>query len=126
MGNTIVLENPIAPEGNKVIFIKNNGTEDETIIQSRTFLGWETTGVGTINGNQYTYGAENSEITAKYSNNDEIKLPTAEKTGYTFAGWYSDETLETKVGNAGDSYIPKSNTILYAKIGILIQIQNIK
>ena len=115
MGNTIVLENPIAPEGNKVIFIKNNGTEDETIIQSRTFLGWETTGVGTINGNQYTYGAGNSEITAKYSSNDEIKLPTAEKTGYTFAGWYSDETLETKVGNAGDSYIPKSNTILYAK-----------
>ena len=114
-GNTIVLENPIAPEGNKVIFIKNNGTEDETIIQSRTFLGWETTGVGTINGNQYTYGAGNSEITAKYSSNDEIKLPTAEKTGYTFAGWYSDETLETKVGNAGDSYIPKSNTILYAK-----------
>ena len=115
MGSSIILDVPTAPNGYKVVFSKNNGKEDETITQTRTFLGWETTGVGSINGNQYTYGAGNSEIVAKYSTNDAITLPTAEKQGYTFAGWYSDSALNTKVGNAGDNYIPKANTILYAK-----------
>ena len=115
MGSSIILDVPTAPNGYKVVFSKNNGEEDETITQTRTFLGWETTGVGSINGNQYTYGAGNSEIVAKYSTNDAITLPTAEKQGYTFAGWYSDSALNTKVGNAGDNYIPKANTILYAK-----------
>ena len=115
MGSSIILDVPTAPNGYKVVFSKNNGKEDETITQTRTFLGWETTGVGSINGNQYTYGAGNSEIVAKYSTNDAITLPTAEKQGYTFTGWYSDSALNTKVGNAGDNYIPKANTILYAK-----------
>ena len=115
MGDTIVLDNPVAPEGYKVVFVKNNGLEDETVTQTRTFLGWELTSVGSVNGNQYTYGAGNSEIIAKYSSNDAITLPTAEKQGYTFTGWYSDSALNTKVGNAGDNYIPKANTILYAK-----------
>ncbi len=115
MDDTIVLDNPVAPDGYKVVFVKNNGLEDETVTQTRTFLGWELNTVGSLNGNQYTYGAGNSEVIAQYSTNDAIKLPTTEKQGYTFAGWYSDSALNTKVGNAGDSYIPKANTMLYAK-----------
>ena len=115
MDDTIVLDNPVAPDGYKVVFVKNNGLEDETVTQTRTFLGWELNSVGSLNGNQYTYGAGNSEVIAQYSTNDSIKLPTAEKQGYTFEGWYSDVDLNTKVGNAGDSYIPKANTMLYAK-----------
>ena len=115
MDDTIVLDNPVAPDGYKVVFVKNNGLEDETVTQTRTFLGWELNSVGSLNGNQYTYGAGNSEVIAQYSINDSIKLPAAEKQGYTFGGWYSDVELNTKVGNAGDSYIPKANTMLYAK-----------
>ena len=115
MDDTIVLDNPVAPDGYKVVFVKNNGLEDETVTQTRTFLEWELNSVGSLNGNQYTYGAGNSEVIAQYSINDSIKLPAAEKQGYTFGGWYSDVELNTKVGNAGDSYIPKANTMLYAK-----------
>ena len=115
MDDTIVLDNPVAPDGYKVVFVKNNGLEDKTVTQTRTFLGWELNSVGSLNGNQYTYGAGNSEVIAQYSTNDPIKLPAAEKQGYTFGGWYSDVDLNTKVGNAGDSYIPKANTMLYAK-----------
>ena len=112
---TISLEKPNSPNGYSVVFVKNNGTEDETIIQTRTFLGWEVKFAGSIHENQFTFGAGNSELTAQYSSNDEITLPVVEKQGYTFAGWYSDVTLKTKVGNAGDRYIPKVNTMLYAK-----------
>ena len=115
MDDTIVLDNPVAPDGYKVVFVKNNGLEDETVTQTRTFLGWELNSVGSLNGNQYTYGAGNSEVIAQYSTNDSIKLPTAEKQGYTFEGWYSDVDLNTKIGNAEDNYVPEENTILYAK-----------
>jgi uncharacterized repeat protein (TIGR02543 family) len=35
-----------------------------------------------------------------------IKLPTPTRTGYTFAGWYSNAGLTTKIGNAGANYSP--------------------
>ena len=44
-----------------------------------------------------------------------ITLPTPTRTGYTFAGWYTASSGGTKVGNGGDSYIPKSNITLYAR-----------
>ena len=113
--DTITIEDPISPEGNKVVFVKNNGTEDEIITQTRTFQEWKLTEAGSITGNQYTYGAGDAEIIAQYSTNNSIKLPTAEKQGYTFEGWYSDVDLNTKIGNAEDNYVPEENTILYAK-----------
>jgi uncharacterized repeat protein (TIGR02543 family) len=44
-----------------------------------------------------------------------ITLPTPTKTGYTFAGWYSDAGFTTSIGAAGASYSPTSNTTAYAK-----------
>jgi uncharacterized repeat protein (TIGR02543 family) len=44
-----------------------------------------------------------------------ITLPTPTKTGYTFAGWYSDAGLTNSIGAAGASYSPTSNTTAYAK-----------
>jgi uncharacterized repeat protein (TIGR02543 family) len=39
-----------------------------------------------------------------------IKLPTPTRTGYTFAGWYSNAGLTTKIGNAGANYSPPGTT----------------
>ena len=47
-----------------------------------------------------------------------LVLPSPSKTGYTFAGWYSDAGLSTLIGSAGASYSPStaSPTLsLYAK-----------
>ena len=47
-----------------------------------------------------------------------ITLPTPTRTGYTFAGWYSNAGLTTKIGNAGASYSPTGATLAlraYAK-----------
>jgi uncharacterized repeat protein (TIGR02543 family)/uncharacterized delta-60 repeat protein len=57
--------------------------------------------------------------TATYTAGDTpITLPTPTRTGYTFAGWYSDEALTSKIGDAGESYSP-TGTLLslnaYAK-----------
>ncbi len=52
-------------------------------------------------------------ITQEY--NASITLPTPNKTGYTFAGWYEDSTLTTKVGDAGSNYTITKDTIIYAK-----------
>ena len=47
-----------------------------------------------------------------------ITLPTPTRTGYTFAGWYSNIGLTSKIGNAGASYSPTGATLAlraYAK-----------
>lgn len=64
------------------------------------------------NGSQYCGG-----IVDLYANwtDGSVTLPTPTKTGYTFAGWYSDEGLTVKVGDAGASYKPSANKTLYAK-----------
>jgi uncharacterized repeat protein (TIGR02543 family) len=44
-----------------------------------------------------------------------ITLPTPTRTGYTFAGWYSDSGLTSKIGNGGSTYRPAKDITLYAK-----------
>ena len=42
-------------------------------------------------------------------------LPTSTKPGYSLLGWYTDSSGGTRVGVAGESYIPTSNVTLYAQ-----------
>ena len=42
-------------------------------------------------------------------------LPTVTREGYTFAGWYTEQSGGTKVGDAGASYTPTSNITLFAQ-----------
>ncbi len=64
----------------------------------------------------YTYnGATGGNGTASDSfttGGTAITLPTPTKTGYTFAGWYSDAGLTTQVSGAQS---PTANATLYAK-----------
>ena len=43
-----------------------------------------------------------------------ITLPSASRTGYTFAGWYTAASGGNKVGDAGASYTPAAGIKLYA------------
>ena len=54
-------------------------------------------------------------LIAGWSDVSSVILPTPTRAGHTFAGWYSDSGLTTKVGDAGDSYNPTANVTLYAK-----------
>lgn len=47
-----------------------------------------------------------------------IVLPSPVRTGYTFAGWYSDSNFANKIGDGGSSYSPSGTTLnldAYAK-----------
>lgn len=44
-----------------------------------------------------------------------IILPTPTRSGYMFTGWYTAASGGTKIGDAGDSYIPTANITLYAQ-----------
>jgi uncharacterized repeat protein (TIGR02543 family) len=47
-----------------------------------------------------------------------LVLPTPTKTGYTFAGWYSDSALTSSIGLGGTNYSPTGSTLslnAYAK-----------
>lgn len=70
----------------------------------------------------YTYnGASggNSTSTDSFTTaGSPIVLPTPTKTGYTFAGWYSDSGLSSSIGSAGANYSPTGATLslnAYAK-----------
>jgi uncharacterized repeat protein (TIGR02543 family) len=60
-----------------------------------------------------------STATASYTTGGTaITLPTPTKTGYTFAGWYSDAALTSSIGLAGATYSPTGTTLslsAYAK-----------
>lgn len=46
-----------------------------------------------------------------------VILPTPERSGYIFNGWYTAVSGGTRVGGAGDSYTPSANITLYAQWG---------
>ena len=71
----------------------------------------------TRNSYQLTYNTQTTDVrvspeTALYGSS--ITLPTPERTGYTFAGWYTDADC-TQGKEAGSSYTLKADTTLYAK-----------
>ena len=45
----------------------------------------------------------------------ELTLPTPSRTGYTFNGWYTAASGGTKIGNAGEPYVPSANITVYAQ-----------
>ena len=62
----------------------------------------------------YTYNSAtggNTVASSAFATGDTpITLPTPTRTGYTFAGWYSNTGLTAKIGNAGANYSPTGTT----------------
>jgi len=44
-----------------------------------------------------------------------ITLPSPTKTGYTFGGWYTEDSFDNLVGAAGASYTPSADADLFAE-----------
>ncbi len=94
-----------------------------TSTSTYTFDGWATSVSG---AKVYSNGQSVKNLTttdeaivtlyARWTGGN-VTLPTPVKTGFDFAGWYSNSSLTTKVGDAGASYKPASNITLYAKWG---------
>lgn len=113
-GTTVTIPTPAnTPAGYKVQFNANGGTTSVTeIAQTTTFNNWSVSGSGNLNGSTYTFGAGNGTITANYKNNG-ITLPTANRVGYSFTGWYTPSG--TKAGDANAAYTATTNISLDAK-----------
>ena len=58
-------------------------------------------------------GGSVKESSVKVEKGAGIKLPTAEREGFTFMGWYTDKQIF--VGKAGSIYKPEQDITLYAK-----------
>ena len=56
-------------------------------------------------------GTGNATLTSIY----EATLPVVTKTGYTFAGWYSDSNFTSKVGDATEKVDLTDVSAIYAK-----------
>ena len=74
---------------------------------------------GTVYDVMYEYngatGGNSTESSSFTTGESALTLPTPTKTGYRFAGWYSEAGFVTKVGIAGASYSPTDDVTLYAK-----------
>ena len=107
--STTEIETPVAPTKYRVTLDDDGQTTD--IIQTTTFAGWKVkSGSGTISNSTYTFGTDDGEITATYTENT-VDLATPTKAGYKFDGWYTQKTGGTKVDTP---YMPTSDTTLYA------------
>lgn len=105
----------------KVTFVYDSTkTEEKTV--SYTFGGYytQTNGSGTQYINASGAGSKAYNLTsdttlyAKWSSSS-LTLPSASKSDYVFAGWYTASSGGTKVGDSNTSYTPTSNITLYAQ-----------
>ncbi len=109
---TYKLANPTPPAKYTVTYNAQGGTAGaSSVVSQKSFLNWNLSGGGTLNGSTYTFGTTDGTVTANYSDGS-VTLTTASRNGHTFLGWYDQNGK--KVGDAGSKYIPKSNITLYA------------
>lgn len=59
--------------------------------------------------NATTNGGTSGTASATYSKPTALVLPTANKTGFTFSGWYTAATDGTLIGGSGSNYSPNSS-----------------
>ena len=111
-----------APLKNYVVSFNSTGGSNVNALTSVYAFGGYYTAING-GGSQYYNGnasgvskwKETAPVTlyAKWTSKS-IILPSVNKSGYTFNGWYTEASGGTKVGGNGESYTPKSNITLYA------------
>ncbi len=109
-----------APAGYTVTFSTDGGDAVSPVTSTKSFDKW----MSNKNSTAYAAGTAVNDnlgatsgtvtLTAQWKNNS-ITLPSATKTGYTFAGWFTDSGLTQSAGAAGASYTPAEAKTLYAK-----------
>lgn len=107
------------PRGNRVQFVTNGGTAVPDMYTVKYFLYWLQSNpfYGRMEGESYRYlgaGGVSDTITACYGNRP-LVLPSTEKPGVSFGGWYKNPECTVPVGKAGEEIIVTEDTVLYAK-----------
>ncbi|MBO5409294.1 MAG: InlB B-repeat-containing protein [Clostridia bacterium] len=74
------------------------------------YAHWEAPSVVTYDANGGTCATGNETYMGT-----PLTLPTPQRTGYTFQGWYTAASGGTKVGDAGANYTPNGSIALYAQ-----------
>lgn len=109
----------VPPKGYKVSFQANGGSGILPVESRRSFERWDimTPMHGSLTGNAYCFMGEMdvTDTAVAVYRLESINLPTPERPGFSFGGWYADEELTRLVGYGGDSYTPDSDVTLYAR-----------
>ena len=105
----------------KVTFNSNGGSAVNAETSRLNFQGYflSQNGAGTKYINADGTSARTWNITANrtlyaYYNGGKIKLPSTQRSGYKFIGWYTSQSGGAYVGTSGQNYVPDSNRTLYA------------
>lgn len=114
---TCIIEEPIPPEGYEIIFDSNalDVEAPERVISTKRFTEWTEEGNGNWDSltKTYTFGKGDGKLTANYDDN-EINLPSINRAGYKFLGWFTQAHEGNSVGGIGEKYKPSSEITLYA------------
>lgn len=108
-----------APAGSTISFEVNGGTPVEPITGTQYFTEWSLTSpfFGKLSGEEYVFLAPDGgqdTIVANYERNSVI-LPGTEKEGFSFGGWYYDNSFTRPAGGKGEPITPASDIKLYAQ-----------
>jgi len=95
-----------------------NGTPSVTV--NNPFGGWEDSVNDELHDDEeeVSYSVANGAtvtMTAQWNAFPGVTLPTPARTGYTFNGWYTEETGGTKKGNGGANFVPAGSITLHAQ-----------
>ena len=93
-----------------------NGTPSVTV--NKPFGVWEAPDEDVDDEAEVNFSASNGEtitLIATWNAFPNVTLPTPARTGYTFNGWYTEETGGTKKGNGGASFNPAGSITLHAQ-----------
>ena len=82
---------PTAPDGYTISFNANGGNNIASMQAKKEFVTWILDGKGSITSDGFKFEDGDATITANYEDVS-INLPTPSKDGYTFLGWYTNQT----------------------------------
>ena len=97
-----------------------NGNANSTANAVAAFNGWAKTASGSVSYtdkqnviNLATVQDTVVNVYAKWTDGS-VTLPTPERTGYIFDGWYTTPDGTSKIGDGGDKYTPSKDITVYA------------
>ena len=97
-----------------------SGDDEPSVTVNKPFGVWEDNVVEELHDDEeeIDFSVSNGAtvtMTAQWDAFLPITLPTPEKTGYIFNGWYTEETGGTKKGEGGASFSPAGDITLHAQ-----------
>ena len=95
-----------------------SGDETPSVTVNKPFGVWEASDGDVDDEAEVNFSASNGgtiTLIATWNAFPGVTLPTPEKTGYTFNGWYTEGTGGTLKGDGGEYYVPAGDITLHAQ-----------